>query len=93
MSWHTSMLLCLLVGVMITAPGCRGCFTEDPIEARKRKLAEEKEKKKRKPDFDLDRDVRIQPGNKTIKLNLVKAGHWTTATRPVSYTHLTLPTN
>ena len=64
-------------------PGCRGCFQPDlDPAARKKKEDEEKKKEKPKPDFDVGRlQILLQDEGGTR--NLVKAGHWMTASQRV----------
>ncbi len=65
--------------VALAAPGCRGCFqSEDDAAAKQRE--EEKKKEKPKPDFEPGR-LQILLRDQSSAQNLVKAGHWMTATQ------------
>jgi len=68
--------------MLVTVPGCGGCLKRDPL-AKKKELeeAEKKKKKKPKPDFAPPGRLQIQPRDPTVNQNLVKAGHWMTATQ------------
>ncbi len=80
-SCQTALLVCMGLAILVTVPGCGGCLQRDPL-ARKKKLEEEEKKKKKKPkpDFEVGRQ-RVQPRDPTVNQNLVKAGHWMTATQ------------
>jgi hypothetical protein len=78
--WHDPRLALILLAAL-ALPGCRGCFQPDlDPAAQKKKEDEEKKKEKPKPDFDVGRlQVLLQDDGGTR--NLVKAGHWMTATQ------------
>ncbi|MBC8876920.1 MAG: EF-hand domain-containing protein [Planctomycetes bacterium] len=79
-SFRTTLLVCLGLAIVVTVPGCGGCFRQDPL-AKKKKEEEEKKKKKEKPkkNFEVER-LRVKPHDPAEARNLVKAGHWMAAT-------------
>jgi len=64
----------------LAVPGCRGCFQSEDDAAAKKK--EEEKKEKPKPDFEPGR-LQILLRDQGSAQNLVKAGHWMTATQRV----------
>lgn len=70
----------LVVLVAIALPGCRGCFQPDSDPAAGKKEDEEKPKEMPKPDFDVGR-LQILLRDEGSTRNLVKAGHWMTASQ------------
>ncbi len=83
MGCRTLLLVCLGLLVAVTLPGCGGCLNEDPI-ARKKKeeeQAKQKEKEKPKKDYEIEERVFVQPRDVGLNQNLVKPGHWMTATQ------------
>lgn len=72
-----SIITTLLVALAM--PGCRGCFQSDEDAAAKKK-EEEKKKEKPKPDFESGR-LQVLLHDESGARNLVKAGHWMTATQ------------
>lgn len=86
--------LLVAMTLVVSLPGCGGCWNTDPVaqkkaaeEEKKKREEDEKKKKKEKPkdDFTLGQ-IRSQPGE-TVKdkaeINYVKRGHWLTAGIPV----------
>ena len=81
-SWQTTLLVCLGLAIVVSVPGCGGCLRQDPL-AKKKKEDEEKKKKKikPKPDFEPNLRLRVQPHDPGESRNLIKAGHWMSATQ------------
>lgn len=75
-------VLCVLA---LCVPGCGGCQADDPATAAKKKKdkeAAEKKKKSEKPKEPFeDGRLIVEPGEGKITSNLVKPGHWVTASR------------
>ncbi len=80
-SWRTTLVVLLGLGIVVSVPGCGGCLKQDPL-AKKKKEEEEKKKKKEKPkpDFEFGR-LHVKPHDPAETRNLVKAGHWMAATQ------------
>jgi hypothetical protein len=81
-SWTTALMICLAVLMAISMPGCGGCFNQDPLAQREENKKKKKKKEKPKPDFEIG-SVRTVPRDDTSVRNLVKAGHWMSATQPM----------
>lgn len=79
--WWLTVAICLCLFV----PGCGGCWQQDPLQqAKDKKKKEDEEKKKKsekpKPDFEAQ-DIVFEPGEGKSTSNVVKPGHWTTASK------------
>lgn len=101
--WLRSAVLLLIGSILVmTLPGCGGCWSSSQSAAQKKKADEEKEakedeekKKKKKKgekpldDFTLGR-VLVQPNELkkgSADINLVKRGHWVAATQQMRANH------
>ncbi len=86
-SRKTSALWWLTVAVSLClfVPGCSGCWSQDPLQQakdKKKKEDDEKKKKAEKPKEDfVAGDIIIEPGEGKATSNVVKPGHWTTASK------------
>jgi hypothetical protein len=58
------LLICLML--LLTLPGCRGCFhlktREEIAEEKKKAEEEERKRKEKKPDYQIAPDIRFRPG-------------------------------
>ena len=81
-TWLLGVVVALAaVGLIVVA--WRGCTAEDPLTAAQREIEEKKKEedaKKKLVDPRVDRLI-VQPGEPESELQMVKPGHWATATQ------------
>ncbi len=80
LSFSMTMMLCVAAGMLISLPGCGGCFRDDTAKKDEKEKKDKKKVKKPKPDFEIQQLV-VEPFDDSVNKHLVKHGHWVTATQ------------